>query len=163
MNVSCELGKSHWGRCQISWATQSGWILSMVLESPTNADICRIVHETPRVIHRNADGTIIHTGKKSWSLPQNSVGVDLSGDIFCMCDVPVVTKILTHHDKFVLDSQPKIVRSTKRSLLIFSEHGKQSISLPKKFTQVPQSLSVHPNCEWLVVADGRRLHLLTHR
>lgn len=162
-NSSCAAGLNHWGRCKISWATQCGWLLSMVLESANSLEACRVVHETPRALHQSADGTIIQTGRKTWSLPQYSVGAHLSNHVMCITDVPSVTKILSHHDKFVLDSQPNVIRSNKRSLSIFWDEGRQSISLPKSIARLPQALIVHPNREWLVVANGTRLHLLTCR
>ncbi|KAG7367040.1 hypothetical protein IV203_029710 [Nitzschia inconspicua] len=163
-NSSGEAGMNHWGRCRITWATQCGWLLTMELESPNNLSSCHVIHQTPTIIHKNADGTIIQTGKKSWSLPQHSVGVDFSEHCtICITDVPSVTKILTHHDKFVLDSQPNVIRSKKRSLTFYSDQGRQAIKLPKSIAAVPQSLTVHPNREWLIIGDGNQLHLLAYR
>jgi hypothetical protein len=160
---TCQTGKEEWGRCCISWVTQCGWILSVVLESPTIRDTCKVIHSTPKTIYKSADGTIIDVGQQSWSLPQSAVGVHLSYDVICMVDVPTVTKVLSHHDKFVLDSQPNITRSKQKSLIVYSEQGKRKIYLPNNICRLPQSLTLHPSREWMVVAEGSRMHLLTSR
>lgn len=162
-NTACKVGNKQWGRCQISWVTQCGWLLSMILESPTILGACRVVHATPKTIYKSADGTIINTGKQNWSLPQSSFGVCLSDEVIGIVDVPAVTKVLSHHDKFVLDSQPNVVRSKKRSLTLYSRQGWKKIPFPKTITDVPQTVTVHPSCEWMVAAEGCRLHVLSNR
>jgi hypothetical protein len=163
-NSTSQVGEGAWGRCCISWVTQCGWILSVVLASPTIIlDACKVIHSTPKTIYKNADGTFVDNGQQSWSLPQTSVATCLSHDLICVVDVPTVTKVLSHHDKFVLDSQPNIIRSKQRYLIVHSEQGKRRISLPKNIGRIPQNLTIHPSREWMVLAEGSRIHLLTSR
>ena len=74
-----------------------------------------------------------------------------------------MTNILTHHDKFVLDGQPNTKRSKKRELAVYTTEGKQSILLPKSIKHIPKELEVHPSHEWILLAEGKRLLLLSCR
>lgn len=158
-------GDENWGVCRITWVTQSGWLLSSSLESPTTRGSCSVHHAPPQVIYRNSDGQRITSDRKSWSLPQEPVGVHLSDSATCLSEVPAVTRILSHHDKFVLDSQPCSTRSTKRAILIRCRHDQalNSISLPPSVKKVPQTLAVHPSLEWIVLGEGEKLHVLVGR
>jgi hypothetical protein len=155
--------QNYWGRCRITWVTKCGWLLSISLDSPTIQDACRVHHASPRVAYRNADGEMIVSSRKSWSLPPSTIGVHLSKEMICLTEVPAVTNVLTHHDKFVLDGQPSMVRSKKRALVVFANQGKQIILLPKTIKQIPQKVEVHPSHEWILLAEGKRLHVLTSR
>lgn len=160
-------GEGQWGRCRLTWVTQSGWLLSTIMESPSLRGPC-VVHETsPRVVYRNADGETIDTSHRSvtWSLPQESIGVDVSNNaMISWVAVPEVTHVLSHHDKFVLDSQPSSIRSTKRAVLVRSPNGEvHNIPLPPMVKGVPQALAVHPDKEWIVLGEGRKLHILVGR
>jgi hypothetical protein len=147
----------------VTWVTQSGWLLSMTLESPTIQNSCQVHDLTPPVIFRSADGELIRTTRKVWSLPNTSTGVDLSSNVSCMTETRGVTHVLSHHDKFVLDSQPNIIRSKKRSLILQGKYGKRSIQPPGSIKNVPQVLAFHPSREWIVLGEGRSLHILVGR
>eukprot|EP00537_Pseudo-nitzschia_pungens_P006161 CAMPEP_0172369462 /NCGR_PEP_ID=MMETSP1060-20121228/33072_1 /TAXON_ID=37318 /ORGANISM="Pseudo-nitzschia pungens, Strain cf. cingulata" /LENGTH=161 /DNA_ID=CAMNT_0013094399 /DNA_START=3 /DNA_END=485 /DNA_ORIENTATION=+ len=155
-NQDCVVGNRHWGRCRVMWVTQSGWLLSTILESAVRVqENCRVHYASPKVVYKNADGSLIKTDKKSWSLPYNAVGVDLSNQLSgCWVQVPDVTRILSHHDKFVLDSQPSTIVSKKRSLMV---HGfgdeMRSIPFPPNVNELPQSVAVHPSLEWIIVGE----------
>jgi hypothetical protein len=115
------------------------------------------------IMYRSSDGEPISSDRKNWSLPHQSVAVDMSIGMVCFTEVPAVTHTLSHHDKFVLDSQPHIVRSNKRALIMQSLQGKKSITLPSAVTNLPQTLVVHPSHEWIVLGEGTNLHLLAGR
>jgi len=164
-NEECVAGGKFWGRCRVIWLTQCGWLLSVVIESAKIRDQCFVHHSSPKVVFRNADGCLIDTADKiSWSLPYNPIGVDISSQVDCWAKVPIVTKILAHHDKFVLDSQPDTIVSKKRELIV---HGFDreicNIQLPSTIKDVPQTLGVHPSLEWILVGEGKKVHVLVGR
>ncbi len=158
-------GDEHWGICRATWVTQGGWLLSTTMESPTVRGGCFVHHATPKVTYQNTDGEVINTHRQAWSIPQEPVGVHLSDYAVCLAEVPAVTNILSHHNKFVLDSQPSIIRSRNRSVLIQSRHDRclNSISLPGSIKKIPQTFAVHPTLEWIAVGDGEKLHILVGR
>lgn len=162
-NTTCEASRKCFGRCRITWVSNCGWVLSMTLDSTTLQDKCRVHHASPRVVYRNAEGEVIDSARKNWSLPQSVVGTHMSKELVCLAEVPAVTNVLTHHDKFVLDGQPNMIRSKKRALVVYTTEGKQVIPLPKTMTQIPKILEVHPSQEWIVLAEGKRLLLLSCR
>jgi hypothetical protein len=182
-----------WGRCRITWVTISGWLLSTVLESPSNngssikkamvtTSFYQVLHAPPKVQYRNADGDLIPpttttTMRKqqhsSWSLPADPIAVDKTHNsnhhlLCCWSDVPAVTNILPHHNKYVLDSQPRVVRSPKRALLYRTitngtVSATQTMALPG--SKAPQAIAVHPgggpHLEWIVMGVDHRLVLMT--
>lgn len=161
-NQECRLGKQHWGRCRVKWVTQSGWLLSMTLDSVRVQDNCHVHYSSPEVIFKNADGSLINNDRKSWSLPYNTIGTDLSNQVpACFVGVPAVTRILSHHDKFVLDSQPNTIVSKQ---MVFMVHGIDdkihNIPFPGVVKNLPQALAVHPSLEWIVVGERNRLHIM---
>mmetsp|Transcript_13469 Transcript_13469/g.15390 ORF Transcript_13469/g.15390 Transcript_13469/m.15390 type:complete len:769 (-) Transcript_13469:64-2370(-) len=161
----CVTGKSFWGRCRVMWVTQCGWLLSVILESARIRQNCLVHHSSPKVVFRNADGSLINTDdRRSWSLPYHPIGVDMSSQVACWIGVPTITKVLAHHDKFVLDSQPHTVVSKKRVLMVYTfDKEIRSIQLPKAVKDLPQSLVVHPSLEWILVGEGRKIHILVGR
>jgi hypothetical protein len=150
-----------WGCCRISWVTSGGWLLSLVVESPMERGDCQICHATPLVQYLNPDGTSTETKKQEWSQPQDPIGVCMNSRMICWSDVPAVTKILPHHNKYVLDTQRRIVRSGKRALLYRDEGTTHSIKLPGK--DMPQTVAIHPGLEWIVMGVGKKLILLVGR
>lgn len=163
LGTPSEAKESHWGRFRLTWVTQCGWLLSLDAESPKMYGSCHVIHATEKALHRNADGLIVKTERQSWSLPQTSVAAYLSSSVVCVVNVPQVTKILSHHNKFVLDGQPTVAHSRKKSLVVWTEVGKQTVPLPKTLKHLPQGVIVHPNHEWIVVAEGTQLHILSSR
>lgn len=161
-NQEVTVGKRHWGRCCIKWVTQSGWLLSTTLDSMRVPENCRVHYSSPRVVFKNADGSLIDSERMSWSLPYNSVGVDLSDQApACFVGVPTVTKILSHHDKFVLDSQPSTLVSDQQVLMVHGNDGEiQNIPFPGSLKALPQALAIHPTLEWIVVGERKRLHIM---
>ncbi|OEU16368.1 hypothetical protein FRACYDRAFT_238959 [Fragilariopsis cylindrus CCMP1102] len=164
-NNECVAGKNYWGRCRVTWVTQCGWLLSVIMESAKIQENCLVHHSSPKVVFRNADGSLINTDdKRSWSLPYHLIGVDISSRVACWVNVPTVTKVLAHHDKFVLDSQPNTIVSKRRTLMVHTNDQElHSIQLPKAVKDLPQSLVVHPNLEWILVGEGRKIHILVGR
>lgn len=161
-NQECTLGKRHWGRCRVQWVTQCGWLLSMTLESLRIPDKCSIHYSSPEVVFKNADGSLIDTQRKMWSLAYGATGFDLSNQVpACLVGVPAVTKILSHHDKFVLDSQPQALVSSERVLVVHGNDDEvHSIPFPSAVKDLPQALAVHPSLEWIVVGERKRLHIM---
>ena len=162
-NQECVVGKRHWGHCRVMWVTQSGWLLSTILESSVRIqENCFVHYASPKVVYKNADGSLIDTVRRTWSLPYNTIGVDLSNQLSaCWVGVPNVTRILSHHDKFVLDSQPSTVVSRRRFLMIHG-HGNEirNIPFPGIVKDLPQAVAVHPSREWILVGEGKKLHLM---
>eukprot|EP00980_Cylindrotheca_fusiformis_P007341 scaffold1525_cov142-Cylindrotheca_fusiformis.AAC.141 len=174
-----------WGCCRISWVTTGGWVLSTELTSPTDRNECHISHTTPIVTyqqHSDSVSTAASNGKKKalnngdsikeWSQPQDPILVDKN--FLCWSDVPAVTKILPHHNKYVLNAggsgHTRIVRSKQRALLYRNSTGgggtTHSIPLPENGDNEPlpppQTLAIHPEegMEWIVLGMGKRLVLL---
>ena len=150
-----------WGRCEVFWVTTGGWLLSTILESATIQDIPTIYHKTPLVKYLNADGDSTQTQKEEWSQPQDPVFACMDTRLICWPEVPAVTKVLPHHNKYVLDPQRRIIRSKKRSLLYRNSGIINSISLPCK--GMPQTVAFHPDLEWIVMGVGQKLVLLVAR
>ena len=163
-NQECTLGRRYWGRCRVQWVTQSGWLLSMMLDSLRVPDKCSIHYSSPKVVFRNADGSLIDTQRKTWSLPYGVPGFDLSNQVpACVVGVPTVTKILSHHDKFVLDSQPQTLVSSERVLVVHGNDNEvHNIPFPAAVKDLPQVLAVHPSLEWIVVGERKRLHIMVN-
>jgi hypothetical protein len=161
-NQECEVGKRHWGRCCVKWVTRCGWLLSMKLDSVRSRDSCLVHYSSPEVVFKNADGKLINVEKKSWSLPHSEVGMDLSKQVpACFAEVPAVTKILSHHDKFVLDSQPSTIVSKKMALVVHGRNDERhKIPFPGVMRNLPQALAVHPSLEWIVVGERHKLHVM---
>jgi hypothetical protein len=164
-NNECVAGKNYWGRCRVTWVTHCGWLLSVIMESAKIQENCLVHHSSPKVVFRNADGSLINTDdKRSWSLPYHPIGVDISSRVACWVNVPTVTKVLAHHDKFVLDSQPNTIVSKRRALMVHTfDQEIHSIQLPKAVKDLPQSLVIHPNLEWILVGEGGKIHILVGR
>mmetsp|Transcript_24210 Transcript_24210/g.57044 ORF Transcript_24210/g.57044 Transcript_24210/m.57044 type:complete len:714 (-) Transcript_24210:1348-3489(-) len=163
-NQECVVGKRHWGRCLVKWVTRSGWLLSTILESTRIHDNCNINYSSPRVVFKNADGSIINGESKSWSLPYSRIGADFpSQGQICFIGVPSVTKVLSHHDKFVLDSQPNTILSKKIIMMVDgNDDGIQKIPLPGVVRHLPQTLAVHPTFEWIVIGECKRLYVMVN-
>lgn len=160
-NQECTLGKRNWGRCRVQWVTQCGWLLSMTLDSLRIPDKCSIHYSSPKVVFKNADGSLIDTQRRTWSLPYGATGFDLSNQgPACLVGVPAVTKILSHHDKFVLDSQPQVLVSSQRVLVVHGDDQVHFIPFPGAVKDLPQVLAVHPSLEWIVVGERKRLHIM---
>ena len=157
---------------------------------------CQVCHSPCKVVVQNADGTVIdptanqrpgisnssmnQSNNYLWSVPVKPVAANYSCDntgsagkngsnsILCWTSVPAVTKILPHHNKYVLTSQPRIVRKQESWLLwkdwrdqdntdvendqYSTENAAQvhRIQLPKSWT-LPSVIAVHPSREWIVV------------
>jgi hypothetical protein len=188
-----------WGRCRITWVTISGWLLSTVLESspPNNngsgsikqammihSSFYQVLHAPPKVQYRNADGDLIppttntmRHNYSSWSLPADPIAVDKTHSnhlLCCWSDVPAVTNILPHHDQYVLDSQPRVVRSQQRALLYrtITNNGTsttttQQTTMTLPVSKAPQAIAVHPgggpHLEWIVMGVDHRLVLMAGR
>ena len=150
-----------WGRCKISWITTGGWLLSTIMESTTIRDLPTIDHQTPLVKYLNADGTTTQVNKEEWSQPQDPIFSCMNTNLLCWPDVPAVTKVLPHHNKYVLDSQRRIIRSNTRSLLYRDCRITHSINLPCK--TMPQTIAIHPDLEWIVMGVGQKLVLVVGR
>ena len=134
----------------------------MTLESLRIPDKCSIHYSSPEVVFKNADGSLIDTQRKMWSLAYGATGFDLSNQVpACLVGVPAVTKILSHHDKFVLDSQPQALVSSERVLVVHGNDDEvHSIPFPSAVKDLPQALAVHPSLEWIVVGERKRLHIM---
>jgi hypothetical protein len=153
------------GQCRISWVTKCGWGLSVGLDSPTKRRDCEVWHSSPKVEVRNADGEPVSLAKIAWSLPQEPVSVDTKS-VFCWTDVPAVIRVLPHHNKYVVDSQPRIIRSEKKALLwkdIVKDGPTHTIPLPKEWRTLPRAIAVHPSHEWIVAGDSNQLAVLSAR
>jgi hypothetical protein len=164
-------------------------------------ETCCVWHAPPKLILQNAEGMVIDTRTNQcskdgnnnlhdnlWSLPLQPVASDCSSSsgshssacntnngnatITCWTSVPAVTKILPHHNKYVLDSQPRILRESK-SVLFWKdwrrsstssddgsqgEEDVQAIPIPKSWT-TPTMIAVHPSREWIVVGGMKQHHL----
>lgn len=156
---------TNWGMCRISWVTKCGWGLSVRIDSPTRRRDCEVWHSSPKVEVRNADGEPVILAKMAWSLPQEPVSVD-TNSVFCWTDVPAVTRILPHHNKYVADSQPRIIRSEKKALLwkdISKDGPTHTIPLPKEWRTLPRAIAVHPSHEWIVAGTSSQLAVLNAR
>jgi hypothetical protein len=156
---------NNWRECRISWVTKCGWGLSVRIDSPTKRRGCKVWHSSPKVQVRNADGEPVSLAKMAWSLPQEPVSVD-TNPVFCWTDVPAVTRVLPHHNKYVVDSQPRIIRSEKKALLwkdIVKDGPTHTIPLPKEWKILPRAIAVHPSHEWIVAGDGSQLAVLSAR
>jgi hypothetical protein len=112
------------------------------MESPTIHRDCQVLHTPPKVEYRMADGTVIdntatstsdnHNNKTTakrtrattmtaYSLPPDPMRADIttsSSHLMVWSDVPAVTKVLPHHNKYVLDTQPTVTRTNQRALLM---------------------------------------------
>ena len=157
------------GRFSISWITRCGWVLSVVLDATPSKEwkAYRVRRQKPTVIyHSNIVETRLATGaiartKKEWSLPTKPVATDANSQFVCWQKVAPVTRILSHHDKRVLDDQPSIIRDVKESnqlfLLIKTTSGEvqpNPIALPRK-RGLPNVVAVEPvNQNWAVVATS---------
>jgi hypothetical protein len=161
-------GESHWGRCQIKWVTESGWLMSTTVEAPSLRGPCKVHVTSPRIVYKNTDGDILETGgRPRWTLPQQPIGIyrgTANSTTIAWCSVPGVTHILPHHDKFVLDSQPTTIRSRERSIYLSTSKALiHKIPLPSSIKGSPHALAIHPNKEWIVIAEGRTLQILCGR
>ena len=189
-------GKLWNGRCRVTWVTPCGWLLSIEIDLPpvnrNTMTLCKVCHAPSKVVVQNADGTIIDpsssrrpsgdTNQRNnylWSLPVKPIAADYCHDssgsatksgsdcVLCWTNVPAVTKILPHHDKYVVTSQPRIVRKQEVLLLWkdlrtnhdlnYDADGSRdnaaqfhTIPLPKLWT-TPSVIAVHPCREWIVV------------
>jgi hypothetical protein len=152
--------RTPWGCCRISWITTGGWMLTTILESPTIRGGCQVHHATPKVRYLNPDGSSTQTQIEEWSQPQYPVQVCVNSGLICWSDVPAVTKILPHHDKYVV-SQRQVVRAKKRAVLYRDSGITHSIKLP--FKAMPHSIAFHPGREWLVIGVGKELVLLSSK
>ena len=161
-NQECVLGKRHWGRCRVKWVTRSGWLLSTIIESARIQNNCIIHYSSPQVVFKNADGSLINRERKSWSLPYSRIGVDLPNQgPSCFVGIPSVTKVLSHHDKFVLDSQPSTIVSKEMLMVVGGiDNEIQKIPFPGVVKDLPQTLTVHPSLEWIVIGERKRLHIM---
>ena len=103
--------------------------------------------------------------KVSWSAPIEAMAAD-SAPGFCFSDVPSVTRVLPHHNKYVLaDSQKTTVTHSKARGLLWKDfsHGDAESSapsfvpLPKGCRRLPQTIAVHPSKEWIIAGfpDGQ--------
>ena len=167
-------GERHWGCCRIKWVNESGWLLSTTLESPSLRGTCKVHMTSPKIVYKNTDGEILDTASRPmYSLPQQPVGVDggissstSPNPTIGWVSVPGITHVLPHHDKFVLDSQPTTIRSRERSILVSTNKIMvHNIPIPSSIRGLPKALAIHPNKEWIVVADGdgKKLHILCGR
>jgi hypothetical protein len=189
-----------WGHVRISWVTVSGWLLSTVMESPTLHGDCQVLHTPPKVEYRTADGDVVdtttttttsgsnnntkakrtRTTTTAYSLPPDPMRADTttsSSQLMVWSDVPAVTKILPHHNKYVLDAQPKVTRPNQRALLMRHLQQERSTntttiststcsrtqSIPLLAAKTPQAIAVHPGLEWMVLGVDHRLVLMVGR
>ena len=205
IEVDSQLSGQLWhGRCRVTWVTSCGWLLTIDIDLPpvnrSTMPLCKVYHAPSKVVVQNADGTTIDpSGSRNpssdlnqrnnylWSLPVKPIAVDYCHDasgsasksgsdcVLCWTNVPAVTKILPHHDKYVVTSQPRIVRK-QEVLLLWQDlrtnqdpsyksdgsHGNaaqfRTIPLPKLWT-TPSVIAVHPCREWIVVG-GMEHHWL---
>ena len=90
------------------------------------------------------DGFNTNHRNMEWSTPTHPVQADATScKIWCWTKVPTVTKHLPHHNKYVLDSEPRITRSTEQGLWMwFSEEGKNDNLLPGS-AAIPSLAGVH--------------------
>ena len=162
---------SKFTRLTLRWVTRGGWLLSTTLTLPLHKsdklfqEECTIHHEPPRVKVVNAEGEPLQISKVSWSAPIEAMAAD-SAPGFCFSDVPSVTRVLPHHNKYVLtDSQKTTVTHSKARGLLWKDfsHGDAESSdpsfvpLPKGCRRLPQTIAVHPSREWIIAGfpDGQ--------
>jgi hypothetical protein len=160
------VAKSKYTRATITWVTRGGWLLSTTLLLHQSEKIqaeCQVHHEPPRVKVVNTEGETLQMASTTWSAPIEAMTTD-SSPVFCFSDVPAVTRILPHHNKYVLmDSQATVTHSKTRRLLwkdfdyMDVDAAPSSIPLPKGCKRLPQTIAVHPSREWIVTgyADGK--------
>jgi hypothetical protein len=154
-----------WGCCRIHWVTNCGWVLAATIESPSQRGDCKVLYTSPKVEIINADGVAVEATIPSWSLPLDPVAAD-TNTVLCWTAVPAVTKVLPHHNKLVLDSQPHILRSEKTALLwkdSMSNDAIHTITLPKGWKKKPKTIAVHPSREWIVAGVDKQLSILSTR
>ena len=196
-NNSSNHNKVVWGRIGVSWITAGGWLLETTLETSTppcstkplrrrryksNNTTTIVRHAPPKVQLKNADGALIvpqsdrppqqqqqQQQSYEYSIPPAPMVTD--GNLFL--DTPQVTKVLPHHDKYVLTESSsqggvQVIRSTNKTKLLwrpFAEDQRlETIALPTKaVSSPPQVLALHPGSEWLVLGVQDRLVLMVGR
>ena len=163
------------GRVEFSWVTAQGWLLSTnlsVLPNTTSgnraATTDTVVHTPPRVEVYNADGERIEVSgqHKTYSSPKDPVvAYHCNNNGWYFSHVPQTTKILPHHNKYVLQSNITDIQtssSEKSKALLFWNNSKvQKMKLPSGINHTPSVVAVHPDGEWMALGVNHRLVVMT--
>jgi hypothetical protein len=148
-----------------------------------------VLYAPPLVELRSSDGSLLtlpndistnnntHPKKKKvYSVPTNPVLVNhhhcasssFGTSRWYFSEVPKVTQILPHHDKYVASAPPPRPVSSSESqknntLLFCQEDGtrtnvhRMKLKLPTAAAAAPSAMAVHPNGEWMVLGVDHRL------
>ena len=165
--INCPASTGNWGHCNLIWMTACGWLLSTTLQSlTTRTSRSQIIYATNPMQCLNSKGEVVQESKRSWSYNGGVTVVDSTQTVFCWIKAEDVTKHIPHHDKYVLDSQPRFVTQSgikptltwKRAI----DGRLQSIPLSKRKGS-PTAIAVHPSHEWIVVGSAKGLYAINGR
>jgi hypothetical protein len=125
-----------------------------------------LLYAPPKVAVYNAQGESIGDDPHSHSTPLEPIVsqfVDSGSVLFSK--IPPTSKYLGHHDKYMVDYQPKFVRDTTAEScgLLLLVHGREGEPTTIPVKELPQSFVVHPGGEWMVLGTKRGLVLMAHR
>ena len=135
----------------------------------------KVVYSPPNVRLYNAQGLFVGQDVSAYSVPTDPVHAHIAGSTFNWIlwpEIPTMSKYLGHHDKFVLDNQPKIVREAERAIRFFDgiSKGRRNAAMEYELSTLrvsvktlPQVMALHPGLEWLVLGVGHRLVVLVNR
>ena len=131
----------------------------------------QVLYAPPKVALYNAQGESIGDDPHAYSTPlEPMVSQFVHSGTVLFSKIPRTSKYLGHHDKYMVDSQPKLVRDATESLgLILLVHGRDEEQSPATTTttipvkELPQSFVMHPDGEWMVLGTRHGLVLMAHR
>ena len=130
----------------------------------------QVLYAPPKVALYNAQGESIGDDPHAYSTPlEPLVSQFVHSGAVLFSKIPRTSKYLGHHDKYMVDSQPKLVRDTTESLgLVLLVHGRDEEQPPATTTtipvkELPQSFVMHPGGEWMVLGTRHGLVLMAHR
>lgn len=153
--VDCQADSDNWGHCRLSWVTACGWALSTTLCSTTKrTGRSKINYATKPIQCLNFNREIVKESKRSWSYNGGVVVSDGTKSVFCWSKAAEVTKVLPHHNKYVLDSQARfeVQTDSKPTLLWKGTFDDRLFSIPlSKRKGPPTAIAVHPSHEWVIV------------
>jgi hypothetical protein len=132
----------------------------------------QVLYAPPKVTIYNAQGESMGEDPNTYSTPLEPMVSQFfdAGGAVVFSKVPKTSKYLGHHDKYMVDYQPKLVRDTTESLALMflpvnttnNGSSRETTTIPVK--EFPQSVVLHPSGEWMVMGTKQgRLTLMTSR
>lgn len=173
---STDLGPYDWLQCKVTWGTECGWIITMIIElkrSQNNG--LQVKRNNPTILFNtrpvrcvNSEGSEVRSNLNSWSLPTGD-GIQMNETPtfgYIWEKVPVVTQVIDNRSDLRIagSQQPMSFHDTSEKpgfhwyqdlTALIDNTSLSPLSFPiSKRVGRPTFVAVHPSNQWLIIGTS---------